>query len=89
MNTGYPLFLPVFNSFCRKCIADWGVLEVKKQFEALHALVNLMVVVPENLPEAAQSQALAEIDRSLINTFVQLRHDAKTARLYLTTNGTC
>jgi hypothetical protein len=68
---------------CRRCVANWGVAELRKQFEALHALVNLMVVVPENLPEASNSQALHDIDRTLISAFVQLRHDAKTAKFYL------
>ncbi|KAI6214496.1 hypothetical protein M3Y94_00275400 [Aphelenchoides besseyi] len=67
----------------RKCVADWGIAEVRRNFEALHALVNLMVVVPENLSETAAAPALSIVDQSLISTFVSLRHDARTAKLYL------
>jgi recyclin-1 len=67
----------------RKCVATWKIPELGKQFEALHALVNLMVVVPENLHEAANAQALVGIDQGLKQSFVQLRPDAKISRLYL------
>lgn len=67
----------------RKCVAEWKIPELSKQFEALHGLANLLVVVPENLNEAANAQSLAGIEQGLKNTFVGLRHDNKTARFYL------
>jgi recyclin-1 len=57
----------------RRCVANWGIAELKKQFEALHALVNLMVVIPENVSEASNAQSLIGIDKGLINAFIQLR----------------
>jgi hypothetical protein len=42
----------------RRCITSWGVPEIEKKFNSLHALANLLVVVPENLPEACNSQLL-------------------------------
>ncbi|KAI6216978.1 Exocyst complex component 5 [Aphelenchoides fujianensis] len=81
--TGTMLLVCDVNEY-RKCVADWGIAEVRRNFEALHALVNLMVVVPENLSEAAAAPALSIVDQSLISAFVSLRHDSKTARLYLT-----
>lgn len=37
---------------------NWKIPELSKQFESLHALANLLVVVPENLSEACASQLL-------------------------------
>ncbi|KAI6176323.1 Exocyst complex component 5 [Aphelenchoides bicaudatus] len=80
--TGTMLLISDVNEY-RKCVAEWKIAELGKQFEALHALVNLMVVVPENLQEASNAQALHGVDPALINAFVQLRHDAtKTARFF-------
>ncbi|VDO18201.1 unnamed protein product [Brugia timori] len=62
---------------------SWKIPEVGKQFEALHALANLLVVVPENLNEACSSQLLIDTDRRMINSFIQLRMDYRTAKLHL------
>lgn len=45
----------------RKCVNQWKASSAKRLFEALHALANLLVVLPENLPEAASSIELVSI----------------------------
>ncbi|VDO77919.1 unnamed protein product [Onchocerca flexuosa] len=98
---------------------SWKIPEIGKQFEALHALANLLVVVPENLNEACSSQLLVSLlrfckyqknlyytwngfifeyinertliwyffqidtDRRMVNSFIQLRLDYRTAKLHL------
>uniref|UniRef100_F1KXG8 Exocyst complex component 5 n=1 Tax=Ascaris suum TaxID=6253 RepID=F1KXG8_ASCSU len=79
---GAMLLLCDINEY-RKCAMNWKVAEVSKKFESLHALANLLVVVPENLNEACSSQLLADIDRSMVNNFIQLRVDYRSARLHL------
>lgn len=79
---GAMLLLCDINEY-RKCILSWKIPEVGKQFEALHALANLLVVVPENLNEACSSQLLIDTDRRMINSFIQLRMDYRTAKLHL------
>ncbi|VDM41052.1 unnamed protein product [Toxocara canis] len=79
---GAMLLLCDINEY-RKCAMNWKIAEVSKKFESLHALANLLVVVPENLNEACSSQLLADIDRSMVNNFIQLRVDYRSARLHL------
>ncbi|EJW86320.1 hypothetical protein WUBG_02769 [Wuchereria bancrofti] len=79
---GAMLLLCDINEY-RKCILSWKIPEIGKQFEALHALANLLVVVPENLNEACSSQLLIDTDRRMINSFIQLRMDYRTAKLHL------
>uniref|UniRef100_A0A915CZI9 Exocyst complex component 5 n=1 Tax=Ditylenchus dipsaci TaxID=166011 RepID=A0A915CZI9_9BILA len=81
--TGAMLLLCDINEY-KKCVNGWGVKETFKKFDALHALANLLVVVPDNLPKACSSQLLASVDKQLVNSFVQLRHDYKSAKLYQT-----
>ncbi|KAL3122895.1 hypothetical protein niasHT_010295 [Heterodera trifolii] len=69
----------------KKCISAWGITELEKKFDSLHALANLLVVVPDNLPEACNSQLLKNVDRPLMNEFIQRRHDYKSAKLFLNT----
>ncbi|MCP9260594.1 Exocyst complex component 5 [Dirofilaria immitis] len=54
---GAMLLLCDINEY-RKCVLGWKIPEIGEQFEALHALANLLVVVPENLNEACLSQLL-------------------------------
>lgn len=42
---------------------SWKIPEIGNQFEALHALANLLVVVPENLNEACSSQLLVGLPK--------------------------
>ncbi|KAL7071210.1 hypothetical protein ACQ4LE_009488 [Meloidogyne hapla] len=79
---GAMLLLCDINGY-KRCISSWGVPELEKKFNSLHALANLLVVVPENLPEACNSQLLKNVDRQLMNSFIQLRHDYKSAKLFL------
>lgn len=83
MFAGTMLLIADVNEY-RKCVSEWKIPELARQFEALHSLVNLMMVVPENLPVASNAQSLSGIDRSLIEAFVSLRLDAKTAKFFLT-----
>ncbi|KAH7701331.1 CBR-SEC-10 protein, partial [Aphelenchoides avenae] len=78
---GAMLLLCDINAY-KKSVEKWGVPEVRRKFESLHALANLLVVVPENLSEAAASPLLADIDRSLIQNFIQLRQDYKSAKFF-------
>ncbi|MFH4979284.1 hypothetical protein AB6A40_005993 [Gnathostoma spinigerum] len=77
---GAMLLLCDINEY-RKCIMGWKLPDVSKLFESLHALSNLLVVVPENLSEACSSQLLIDIDRSMINNFIQLRTDYRTVKM--------
>lgn len=79
---GAMLLLCDINAY-KRCISFWGVPDLEKKFEGLHALGNLLVVVPENLPEACNSQLLKNIDHQLMNEFIQLRNDYKLARPFL------
>uniref|UniRef100_A0A0R3S5Q2 Exocyst complex component 5 n=1 Tax=Elaeophora elaphi TaxID=1147741 RepID=A0A0R3S5Q2_9BILA len=79
---GAMLLLCDINEY-RKCMLSWKIPEIGKQFEALHALANLLVVVPENLNEACSSQLLIDTDRRMVNSFIQLRMDYRTSKLHL------
>ena len=74
------MLLSIYAHMFRKCIASWSIDEIKRKFEALHALVNLMIVPPENLTDSTSAAALSSVDQSLINHFISLRHDAKLNR---------
>jgi len=65
----------------RKCIKDFQIPLLTQLFNKLHALCNLLVVVPENLKQVSCAEELVGLDRSTLVQFVQLRVDYKTARL--------
>lgn len=50
-------------------------------FDALHALCNLLLVKPENLQQVCEGETLAELDRSILLNFIQLRTDYKSQKL--------
>ncbi|XP_005100941.1 exocyst complex component 5 [Aplysia californica] len=54
---------------------------VTQLFEHLHALCNLLVVVPENIKVVSSGEQLADLDDSIIQNFVQLRADYRTAKI--------
>lgn len=55
---------------------------VGDKFKVLHNLCNLWVVPPENLQQLCGDDGLlAEVDRNILDTFVQLRADFKSTRL--------
>ncbi|XP_057316582.1 exocyst complex component 5-like [Hydractinia symbiolongicarpus] len=52
-----------------------------KLFSVLLALVNLLVVQPDNLKDVGGDEQLADIDKSVLQQFVQLRADYKGLKL--------
>ncbi|XP_059169792.1 exocyst complex component 5-like [Physella acuta] len=54
---------------------------VTQLFEHLHALCNLLVVVPENIKVVCSGEQLADLDETIIQNFVQLRADYRTAKI--------
>ena len=54
---------------------------VTQLFEHLHALCNLLVVVPENIKVVSGGEQLADLDDSIIQSFVQLRADYRAAKI--------
>ncbi|CAB3249137.1 unnamed protein product [Arctia plantaginis] len=50
-------------------------------FDALHALCNLLLVKPENLHQVCEGETLAELDHSILHSFIQLRADYKSHKL--------
>ncbi|EPB73919.1 exocyst complex component Sec10 [Ancylostoma ceylanicum] len=67
-SAGAMLLLCDLNEY-RKCVSQWRLeATVTRQFESLHALANLLVVLPENLTDAAHSPML--YDGKLLRTRV-------------------
>uniref|UniRef100_A0A7E4UZB6 Exocyst complex component 5 n=1 Tax=Panagrellus redivivus TaxID=6233 RepID=A0A7E4UZB6_PANRE len=61
-----------------QCIERWELSPAtRKQFEALPALSNLLVVKPENLEQARTAPTLSDFDPLLINRFISLRLDTR------------
>ncbi|CAJ0601193.1 unnamed protein product [Cylicocyclus nassatus] len=82
-SAGAMLLLCDLNEY-RKCVSQWRLeATASRQFESLHALANLLVVLPENLADAAHSPMLADVDHTLIQDFLKLRHDYKNLRINL------
>ncbi|KAK7104250.1 exocyst complex component 5-like [Littorina saxatilis] len=66
----------------RKCVKEGMRIPIITQlFERLHALCNLLVVVPENLKVVRSGEQLADLEDSVIQNFVQHRDDYRTARI--------
>ncbi|KAK3538248.1 hypothetical protein QTP70_033069 [Hemibagrus guttatus] len=65
----------------RRCAKDFQVPLVLQLFDTLHALCNLLVVVPDNLKQVCSGEQLTNLDRNLLHAFVQLRADYRSARL--------
>uniref|UniRef100_A0A8C9F8U0 Exocyst complex component 5 n=1 Tax=Pavo cristatus TaxID=9049 RepID=A0A8C9F8U0_PAVCR len=68
-------------ALCRKirhCICIALVLQL---FDTLHALCNLLVVAPDNLKQVCSGEQLANLDKNILHSFVQLRVDYRSARL--------
>ncbi|EYB82550.1 hypothetical protein Y032_0357g3384 [Ancylostoma ceylanicum] len=79
-SAGAMLLLCDLNEY-RKCVSQWRLeATVTRQFESLHALANLLVVLPENLTDAAHSPMLADVDHTLIQDFLKLRHDYRNLK---------
>ncbi|KAF2985350.1 hypothetical protein EK904_015132 [Melospiza melodia maxima] len=54
---------------------------VLQLFDTLHALCNLLVVAPDNLKQVCSGEQLANLDKNILHSFVQLRVDYRSARL--------
>jgi len=65
----------------RKCVADWKQPTVTSLFDTLNAMCNLLILPPENLRGAAMGDQLAAMDKTILDNWLQLRVDYKTARL--------
>lgn len=52
-----------------------------KLFDKLYSLTNLLVVQPENLKQVCSEEQLATLDKAVLQQFVQLRVDYRTAKL--------
>ncbi|WAR03182.1 EXOC5-like protein [Mya arenaria] len=65
----------------RKCVKDFELPLVSQLFEKLHALCNLLVVVPENLKQVCGGDQLTGLDKSVLLSFIQLRADYRSAKL--------
>jgi len=67
----------------RECVKEFDSAIVLSLFDTLHALTNLLVVVPDNLKQVCHGEHLAGLDRSILHLFVQLRADYRTSKLSL------
>ncbi|UYV67244.1 EXOC5 [Cordylochernes scorpioides] len=65
----------------RKFVQKFKVPLLDNLFDTLHALCNLLVVDPKNLKQVSSGEQLADLDKSVIQAFIQLRADFKTAKL--------
>uniref|UniRef100_A0A671E0T2 Exocyst complex component 5 n=1 Tax=Rhinolophus ferrumequinum TaxID=59479 RepID=A0A671E0T2_RHIFE len=65
----------------RKCAKDFKIPLVLQLFDTLHALCNLLVVAPDNLKQVCSGEQLANLDKTILHSFVQLRADYRSARL--------
>ena len=74
------LFLCVFQEY-RRCAEKWKVAAVNTLFDTLHAMCNLLILPPENLRGAAQGDQLANLDRTILDNWIQLRTDYKALSL--------
>ncbi|XP_022101262.1 exocyst complex component 5-like isoform X2 [Acanthaster planci] len=65
----------------RRLVKSFKVPTVNALFEKLHALCNLLVVVPENIKSVITGEQLSGLEKYTIMSFVQLRADFKTAKI--------
>ncbi|CAG9813813.1 unnamed protein product [Phaedon cochleariae] len=63
----------------RACMKSMGP-HVTDLFETLHALCNLLLVKPENLPQVCSEDSLGRLDRMVLQSFIQLRSDYKSQK---------
>uniref|UniRef100_A0A0N4ZRT5 Exocyst complex component 5 n=1 Tax=Parastrongyloides trichosuri TaxID=131310 RepID=A0A0N4ZRT5_PARTI len=80
--SGAMLLLCDLNEY-RKTLGIWKISEINENMESLHALANLLVVVPENLEQACSSPLVSSYKVDVINSIISLRHDSKTNTKYL------
>lgn len=63
----------------RSCTKPLGPL-VAELFETLHALCNLLLVKPENMEQVCSEDSLVDLDKTVLQNFIQLRSDFKTQK---------
>lgn len=67
----------------RSCIKAFKIPLLVKLFDKLYSLTNLLVVQPENLKQVCSEEQLAMLDKAVLQQFVQLRVDYKTAKHFM------
>lgn len=82
-STGGMLAICDVNKY-RECVKEFQSPVVLSLFDTLHALTNLLVVVPDNLKQVCHGEHLAGLERPILHSFVQLRADYRTSKLSLT-----
>ena len=82
-NNKYVVTTSLFFSYqeYRRCAEKWKIVAVNTLFDTLHAMCNLLILPPENLRGAAQGDQLANLDRTILDNWIQLRTDYKALRL--------
>merc|ERR1711862_289531 len=68
----------------RECVKEFESPIVLSLFDTLHALTNLLVVVPDNLKQVCHGEHLAGLESPVLHSFVKLRADYRTSKLSLT-----
>jgi hypothetical protein len=64
----------------RKCVKEFKIPFLNTLFDTLHALCNLLLVLPKDLNQYFNREELMSLDPSIRLNFIQLRTDFKTAR---------
>ncbi|KAM8921624.1 exocyst complex component 5 [Pelodytes ibericus] len=65
----------------RRCAKDFKIPLVLQLFDTLHSLCNLLVVASDNLKQVCSGEQLANLDKNILHSFVQLRADYRSSRL--------
>ena len=65
----------------RHAIKLFKIPLLDRLFGILFALTDLLVVMPENLREVGSSEQLVDLDKTVLQQFVQMRADYKTSKL--------
>ncbi len=65
----------------RRCMAEFKVPSVNALFDTLHAMCNLLILPPVNLRGAMCGDQLANLDRTILDNWIQLRVDYKSEKL--------
>jgi len=65
----------------RHTMKQLNIQLLNRLFSMMYALMDLCIVRPENLKEVCSSEQFAGLDKSILQQFIQLRADYKTAKL--------
>ena len=58
----------------RKCVKDFNNPFVSQLFDTLHALCNLLLVVPDNLKQVCTGEQLVSMIYALVNIYLFTGH---------------